>query len=65
MEERIDNILKSLGAAYKMIQDLTIQSTASNVSNIKNSLDALKFGFEEIQAVWNELKGKKENEPDE
>ena len=64
MENRINNILNSMSAAHKMIQNLVIQATAGNASNIVNSLDSLQFAFNELQAIRDELAEKKENEKD-
>lgn len=64
MENRINNILNSMSAAHKMIQNLVIQATAGNASNIVNSLDNLQFAFNELQAIRDELAEKKENEKD-
>ena len=64
MENRINNILNSMSAAHKMIQNLVIQATAGNASNIVNSLDNLQFAFNELQAIRDELAQKKESEKD-
>ena len=64
MENRINNILNSMSAAHKMIQNLVIQATAGNASNIVNSLDSLQFAFNELQEIRDELAEKKENEKD-
>ena len=64
MENRINNILNSMSAAHKMIQNLVIQATAGNASNIVNSLDNLQFAFNELQAIRDELAEKKESEKD-
>jgi hypothetical protein len=62
MEKRIERMQSCLSSAHKAIQDLVLQATAGNASNVVSSLNNIQFVFNELQAIKNELKDKDQKE---
>ena len=62
MEKRIERMQHCLSSAHKMVQDLILQATASNASNIVSSLNNMQFVYNELQAIKEELKEKDQKE---
>ena len=62
MEKRIEKMQNSLSAAHTMIQELVIQATSGNASNIVNSLNNIQFVYNQLQIIKKELKDKDQEE---
>ena len=51
MNERIEHMQRLLAEANEKIQNLILQATAGNVSNIQKSLENIQFVFLELQTL--------------
>ena len=56
MENKIEELQNRLSTAHQCIQDLIIQATAGNTSNVLSAINNIQYVFNELNIIKNNLK---------
>ena len=56
MESKIEELQSHLSTAHQCIQNLIIQVTAGNTSNVLSAINNIQYVFNELNIIKNNLK---------